>query len=598
MVDIKDELKKLIVCCPRLVNLFFTVLFLIISNPVFSGEFIWGEGGHPFSYSKKHDLQVNTVGRGNENIKIEKKSYEFDKSDWFESIHLSFDKGGELDYLNRRFKDTYVITKANFNKKHYPDSVHNAASFESSDHQIWLVPPKNSFLNKSTQIGDFSILFLIKPHKDNRNMQIFYKTSFFEGRKHGLSCSLRGKRVVFQFHNLFWLAESSLPLVEIKTKEQLSTARFYKLLLRYQEGKAKLSLFLDSIPQKVLYLTQTGKPNGSRYIARFHPWDKSPLIIGKNFIGALDEIVFSNRLIPAKNDIFSYGATHKIGPRFKQKSGLLVSKVYGMPHSRSMVSKFNYVAHEPPGSSIRIYLRLSDLPFSSDFPEAILPYQKIPSKKINNRNLLGLRKNTSLKTEGFNKLAFNNFQAKNLGKGKFFQWKAVFYPDPLGEHTPILEQVQVSYQENPPPSPPKNLEVVSVGNEKIVLRFSRNSELDVLQGGRYHIYYGIRSDEALGVIRYQKVNAFEKVTISDKDHVKTEDLRYQNRIQVTLDNQMIYENLVYTKQNPYLNYEYSFLQKNISYYFWVTSCDNSYDEKVEYLDHESRPSNYVIARMH
>ncbi len=598
MADIKGELKKLIMWWLRSTNFFLSTLFFTLGSSVSAGEFIWGKDGHPFSYVKKRGLQIGKVGRGDENIKIEKRSYEFSASDWFESVHLSFEKEGALDDRSRRFKDTHVLVKANFRRKYYPDSVHSAASFESADHQISLIPPKDSFLNKTKQIGDFSILFLIKPHKDNRNMQIFYKASFFEGRKYGLSCNLRGKRIVFQFHNLFWLAESSLPLVEIKTKGQLSTSRFYKLLLRYQEGKAKLSLFLDSIPQKTLYLTRTGKPNGSRYIARFHPWDRSPLIIGKNFVGALDEMVFSNRLIPGENDIFSYGATHKVGSRFRQKSGLLVSKVYSMPYSRSTISKFSYLAYEPPGSSIRVYLRFSDLPFSSDLPEAILPYREMRLKKIKNRDFVDSRKNTLLRTDILGNLSFSNFRATNLGEGKYFQWKAIFYPDPLGEHTPVLEQAQVRYQENPPPSSPKNLEVVSIHNSQIVLRFSRNSEPDVLQGGRYHIYYGIRPDEALGVIRYQKINKAEKITISDKDHLKTEDLRYQNRIQVALDNQMIYENLIYSKQTPYLNYEYPFLQKDISYYFWVTSCDNSYDEKVEYLDHESSPSNHVVARIY
>ncbi len=594
MADIKIELKKLIVW--QLLISFYSIFF--VSEAIFAGEFIWGNNGHPFTYSKKDALQINIAGKGNENIQIEKRSFEFNNDDWFETIHLSFDEENKPSYLKQRFKDAHTIVKSNFKKRSYPGSVYSAASFENANHQIWLIPSDNSFLNHTKHVGNFSILFLIKPHTANLNMPIFYKTGFFEGKKHGIACDLRGKRLVFQFYNLFWLAESSLPLVQIKTKEQLSTTKFHKVLLEYKESEAKLSLFLDSSPQKVLYVTEGGQPNHSRYIARFHPWDKSPLIIGKKFTGALDEIIFSNHLILAKNDIFSYGATQKIGSRFRQKSGSLLSKVYSMPYSRSQISSLSYTLNKPQGSSIRLYIRFSDRPFSTDLHEAHLPYKEIKIKNTQELKSFNTQINKSVTGTFSNRLTFTRFRAENIGKGKYFQWKAIFYPDPLGEHTPILDEVRLRYYENPPPSPPKKLEVVSINNDQITLRFSRNSELDVLQGGRYHIYYGIKPDIALGVIRYQKINNSKKITISDKDHLLTKDLRYQNRIQITLNNQMIYENLIYTQKKPYLNYEYPFLQKDISYYFWVTSCDNSYAESMEYADHESQPSNHVIARIH
>ena len=592
--DIKDVLKKLTGSLLSISFLLSLSSFHISS--VYAGEFVWGGSGKPFTYFQKNDLQINTVGRGDENIKIKKISYEFKKSDWFENIHLSFDEQDRLDYLKRRFENTHRLLKASYKTRYYPDSVRSSASFESPGHQIWLIPPKYSFLSQTKHLGDFSILFLIKPHTGNKNMNVFYKTGFFEGRKHGISCLFQERHLVFQFYNLFWLSDSSLPLFEIKTKEQLTVSGFHKVLLQYEESKGRLRLFLDSIEQKVVYLTKTGKPGGDRYIARFHPWDKSPLIIGKNFLGALDEMIFSNRLLPSPysphNDTFSYGATQKIGSRFYQKSGSLTSKVYQIPYSNSTISQFDYVVNEPPGSDIRFYVRFADQPFLPDAPEFQNPFREIQPQES--------RESTSFVTEIGQKninTSFYSFKERNLGKGKYFQWKAVFYPDPLGKHTPVLDRVRLIFQENPPPSPPQNLEVVSSERGRVTLRFSRNSELDVLQGGRYHLYYGIKPDEALGVIRYQRVNASEKVTISDKDQLMTDDLRYQNRIQITVDNQMIYENLVYTKTKPYFNYEYPLLQKGISYYFWVTACDNAYNESIESFDHESKPSHYVTTRI-
>ena len=124
--------------------------------------------------------------------------------------------------------------------------------------------------------------------------------------------------------------------------------------------------------------------------------------------------------------------------------------------------------------------------------------------------------------------------------------------------------------------------------------------MDVINGGRYHIYYGIEPYKAMGLIRYKKIIDIDHnrrvVAITDKDRYFTDDLRYQNRIYVELDNRMIRENSLYTKDKPGLQFSNPMLQKDIPFYFWVTACDNSYEETWEKSDHESKPSNFVIVR--
>ena len=571
--------------CLLLRNTFKVVIFLILTAYVYPEEISWGTENNPFSFHKRESLDIQESSENNQKIGMKRKSLNLDLSSWFESMYINFDKKDPLSYTNTRLKDPFTMLKSSYRSKRYKDSVNEAASFEKPKDQIWVIPPRYLFLKQSHHTGNFTILFLIRPHTQNKSMKIFRKISFFEGKKYGLSCILRNGRIVFQFHHLLWLEDSTLKYLEVQSKDRIGTTKFHKVMIQYRDDQAKLNLYLDSIEQSSVYLTERGRRGDDRYQIRFHPWDESPLIIGEGFYGALDEMIFSNQIFPIANRLANFGAIQKSGPIFFQEKGAFTSKVFKLPFSQSNILNFQYQTLEPEGSNIFVYFRFSDKTFFADTKESELPFQKIEGSMNTPRSKK--RFSTMLRT----------FKSNNLGKAKYFQWKAIFYSDPLGKKTPVLEEARLIYKPNPPPMAPRNLEVVSVRDGRVTLSFSRNSELDVLNGGRYHIYYGIRPDEALGVFWYKRVNSLGKIPITDRDRLETNDARYQNRIQITLDNAMLYQNMVYAKENPSLFFEYPLLQKNIAYYFWVTACDNAFREDIEYSDHESKPSNYVIARI-
>ena len=581
-----DFYRNIIQFCPFPGYRFLITFFYLFVSFLLAEEISWGTKNNPFLFYEKQDLSIQKSSEYDENIKMQRKIFPMDLNSWFESIYISFDKKTPVSYRNTKFKSSFTILKKSYASEEYKGSVKEAGNFRKTGDQLWIVPPKYLFLKQTHHTGNFTILFLIKPHIQNRNMKIFRKISFFGGKKYGISCTLRNDKIVLELYNLLWMQDSPLEYLEIQSKDSISTSKFQKVMLQYRDDQARLSLYIDSVEQNSVYLTQNGIPQGNRYQIKFHPWDASPLIIGEGFSGALDEMIFSNQIFPPTNHLGNFGATWKAGDMFFQERGIFISQVFKLPYSQSSILNLQYQVLEPEGSNIFLYFRSSDRIFSTDTNETELPFKGIQPSLISPQS----EEQRSPKT-------LSTFQSKGLGKAKYIQWKAVFRPGPLGKVTPILEEVRLNYRPNPPPQAPQNLEVVSSEEGKVTLRFSRNSELDVLEGGRYHIYYGVRPDKALGVLRYKKINAQEKIPITDKDSLKTNDIRYQNKIQITLDNSMLYQNMVYARNNPFLHFKYPLLQKGIAYYFWVTACDNAFRESVEYSDHESEPSNRVVIRI-
>ena len=170
-----------------------------------------------------------------------------------------------------------------------------------------------------------------------------------------------------------------------------------------------------------------------------------------------------------------------------------------------------------------------------------------------------------------------------------------------GQHTAVVHNMRMETFEDRPPRQPMSLQVAATTSDSVTLRFMRNVELDVIHGGRYLVYYGIEPYKPLGVIRFKniRVNYPQKVmtiAITDDDKKSIADLTLQNRVYVTINNDLISKHIYWAKDKPLKRFDYPFLQENIPYFFWVTACDKSWNDTAETIDHESKPSKYVIVR--
>ncbi|MDH5716889.1 MAG: hypothetical protein OEZ22_04530 [Spirochaetia bacterium] len=568
----------------NLLNIFhvkyFYVFFIIFTFISFNFSYIsadslsWGQKSSSFEIYKNENVKINIDKNGFQSLSLNRKSFLLSNEHQYNSLYLSFD----LENINKKSINNKIkivggdLLKTNYKPIELPESVGYAASFEQPNHEIWIAPSKYMFLSSKEAIGDFSIFFMIQPYQLKRKMEIIKKMALFEGRKQGFRITWEKDKLVFNFINFFW-DNNERPVNEIKleTKDLIELNKFQQILLQYHETKGVLILYLNGIEQERIYTTDNFNYKGSILKPSFHKWDNSPLILGRNFLGALDEVIFLNGILPVSNDIGSYGTLKNNGRLYYQKPGIVISKIVQLPYSNSEILNIDYKSAEKNGSKVNVFIRHSNNPFNENLNEMEMPFYKV------------------------NKIDKNNF------KTKYIQWKAEFYSDAQGQNSPEIHHIELNYRDNLPPNPPRDLSVLNLNENEVTLHFLRNSEMDVINGGRYHIYYGIKPFEPLGVIRYKDFtsksnNNYEGITINDKDRWISSDLRYQNRIKININNDVIQKNHYYTQDKPHLQYEYPLLQKNIPFYFWVTSCDNSWTESSEFADHESEPSNFVVVR--
>lgn len=553
------------------VHRFFRIRFIVISffllwgGSLLSDELKWGVYNSSFDFYRSEGVLVETSHDGRQSIQLARLGYPLTYGQELESLYISFDEGSVMMKAGE-------VLQSQYKSKRFPDSINEVASFEQHNHQFMVAPADYLFLNRSDNTGDFSVYFRLRPYQLKRRMEIFQKAGLFEGQKQGFSAGWEKGRLFFEFYNFFWNRESSIREVRISTRDDISINQFHVILLLYRQSEGSLTLYLNGVEQERFFMTSDFTRSGTVLTPRFHRWDRSPLIIGKNYLGAIDDVIFSNTLLDPAVLSGKYEPVKRQGKRFQQKAGVVISRRIEFPTSRTGIRQIRFEDLERKGTSIRYYYRYSDRPFAEDADEYLLPFLRLASGK----------------------------ELREV-KAKYLQWKAELYSDAVGEKTPEIKNLTIDYAPNLPPLPPLALELVRAGEKKVTLQFMRNLEMDVVNNGRYHIYYGLKPYEPLGAIKYKEFRKNKRgelvgVPITDADMRITDDLRYRNRIQVTINNKMIRDNLTYFKKIPGQLYEYPLLQRDIPFYFWVTTCDNEWSEALEHADHESGPSEYIVVR--
>lgn len=527
-------------------------------------NFEWGKSNKPFEAAKMELVEMAEQGKNGYILRLSFPFYNWSKGDFFTSeLYLSFDEA------RRNFEEKAVILQGQFERERFSNSVREAAIFRHTYQGITIKSMKSFFLNDKINIGSFSLYFLVKPFDHRGKMVLFKKIGYYSGKKYGLEVSIEKGILTCYFHNLWERQDGQRLSFALKSREALSLYQIQPVLLVYDEAKNQVFLYLDGKEQEVLFTKEGFSEEGTPLVFKNHPADNSLIFLGYGFLGVIDEFLITQRVLPADFSLnrFASVPTENLEPL---EPGRFLSKVYDIGYSQSEIEDIKSQGQIPEGTAMKIYLRTSNKPFLPDTPEDLLPFVMVSGKK-----------------KFF---------------GRYFQYRVDFYTDVTGSKTPVLEELTLLAKPNLPPKPPKGLTVEEVGEDFVTLSFFRNPERDVLDGGRYHIYYGIKPYEPLGVIRYAQVelSSFGAATktINDKEHrFITSDPRKQNRLIFRVNNEVITQNLLYTRYKPNFKLSYPLLLKNRPYYFWVTACDNAYQESLEFLDHESSPSEAVLVRL-
>jgi hypothetical protein len=522
------------------------LLFLLFSFSIYSGEFDFNSKDD-FKKLNRSGVKISLESVKSYKLELAKKKIEYEKELYldFENKKASElkDKTGNYTILNSNY--SVVSEKTNFSKKH--------ASFANSDSMIKISATNGRLLESSHFKEPFYISFYVKPGESVQYSNIFYKKYYSDGKKIGLECRIVNNRLEISFSNMYSLTNSITKTFQLLSEDKLQNEKWTHVLIVVDPHQGTASLFEDGKP-KSEFTAIYSESNPTPLPIGFHKHDTTPLIIGKDFYGKLDEFIIGrgnpdiNSLVEPYHSV-AYDDSTKFG---SQTKGYAYSEVLKTKYSFSKLVSVQPELHIPTGTNLEIHFRISNEIFD---------------------------KNTD-QMKWFSLEQLNDFKETPF---QYLQWRAVLRSDSEGQKTPSLSRLKIKYLESFPPSPPSGLKAKLEGNDKVCLTWTSNHEDNVRKNGSYLIHYGLSPDRMVGTIYVNERG--EKITGLNPE--ETLEKNYRN-LRQCVDNQLITQNALLRKDKNMLQF-----RSGMTYYFKISAVNSNYNSETG-RDQKSKPSNSVI----
>lgn len=519
-----------------------------------------------------HGTELFAAQDASQDIRLQTVSYHGEPSNL---MYLDFDQ--TVPELLRDQAGRYRVAESNyiFNA----DARHGAgaALFNRLENRVVIRSPEELWPGTGPS-GDFTIEMWLKPIYFYRKNIIFRKLNMLEGKRRGLQISFEDDRLYVHGENLFEDAAGRLHSLKLGSRSAVRTDKWVHLSVSFEAANGMLRLFLNGEEENVA----PARDASGVWQMRFHPLDRSPIVLAESYAGALDEFRLSKRALrpgaqqAANTTTYAPLQLDYRNLRGKQRTGSVVSEVLrpashaqtagvGDMHPAGFTARsgrVSYRASEPAGTILNFYVRSSKQPFQRDTSERELPWRRLPRPG----------------------------DSHQLPMFSYFQWRAELQADPTGEHSPVLHELALNFQPLIPPPAPGKLKVVP-GLERLgraaVLEWDQSPDSQVQSpGGGYYIYYGLRPGEYLGrltrnadgqPIRDGLVPAQQTALLNAGEQLisrsRPDELRraLRNRLRIRIDNDLIQTNTPQNPQSPRL----PFLYPNRVYYFAVSAYDSA-----------------------
>ncbi len=326
-----------------------------------------------------------------------------------------------------------------------------SAVYQAANDGTLIAIPSGSLFTPGAAWGDFTLEFWLYPAALTQSETILsWKGAEKEGGQiapQSLTASLRDRRIVWEFNNLFTLPDGRRVSVALEGLSRLLPRSWRHHTLRCDSSLGLLEYLLDGIPEAVVHVTSTGREGGSVAVARIGDGFPGELVIAPAFSGFMDELRLTRR----------YEESPSIR-RFPGKSGTAVSKIIDLGYTGTRISRITSIYTAPGDSSVAFYYKVSDawtgprtlaartdwIPFdpSKDFPDTV--------------------------------------------RGRYVQVMVELFPNGMRSVTPRVSSLSVVYEPNLPPTPPAAV-IASAGNGKITVTWRKVNDLNV-KG--YKVYFG------------------------------------------------------------------------------------------------------------
>lgn len=521
------------------------ILFLFAFQ-LFSGEFTF-ETKDEFSKLEKSGIRVSKESAKKYKLELSRKKNLANKELFFdfENNNPSELKDKTGNYTINYSSYAVIGEKNLLGKKN--------ASFAANNSYLSVATNNGRLLDSNHLTESFYISFFMKPGESEENSIILSKTYFTEGRKIGIEFKIINNKIQVQFSNMFKSTKYETVSYELSSEDRLSIDNWTHILVTLEPNSGKYKLF-ENGKLKSEFEAIAGLNNPTYLPIGFHKNDTSPIIIGKNFFGQLDDFLIATgepdiEAISVPFDKVEYDDITKFA---FQKKGILYSKVLETKYSNSKLLQLEVLKNVPIGTSLEIYFRVSDFYFDS--------------------------KDNSIKWNHSEKLE------EMLEKGfKFLQWKMILKSNHDGTKTPHLEKIKFTYLESIPPNKPSGLKILSQKENSVCLKWTSNHEENVRTNGRYFIHYGVSPDRMVGTITVDK----EGKNITGLGEGQSLDKNYKN-LSICVDNDLISVNAVNKKDKNLL-----FLKDGLTYYFKISACNENYNPNNS-NDQKSKLSDPVV----
>lgn len=531
--------------------------FLSICSYVIASEKITAQKIFSSTGLDLFNVSVLKNAAGNNVYQVSDVSYQQNQYPLITDLILSFNNISNNKYTDdsNRYYLPYSMYDSISNKG---EIGKKAAFFYKQEHKVEIANKKKLWLSNSNDLGSFSIEFRFYPIKLDDGSIIFSRVGYNSGRRNGIEISFHKKHITSKFYGIFKNNRGRRIDITLAKGEKLKKNNWYHYLISYDRLSGKLTHYLNEEEMYTKYITENGEPYNGVMHPSFVNEDLPVSYIGKNYYGYLDEFRLTYRKYEDLNEI-----TDIASRRFRElqlngrvpinKEGIVTSPVYKFSLTGTMITLFNWQEILEKNTFIWMELRVSDARFEKKNNK--LPWYKI---KNNQRNI-------------YLKKINNQFL-----RGKYYQWRAHLIPSPDGLFTPRLFNVKINYEIDPAPSIPMLVSVQQVSNRKIILSWKKNVDHDIYG---YNIYYGVKSKNYEGIIKYYKGNLI------------TNKINNDNYISVVIDNRIIEENRRNDKSGML---DFPVIKNNVLYFFSVSAYDSYRPGTI--FNHESSHSKEVSAR--
>lgn len=513
------------------------------------------------------NITVTTQPNGKKTYAITDLSYGKIKGRTFTDIILSFNKpSSELvrddtkNYTLKKALYTFIQGKGSLGK--------GCAQFYQKDHRVEVAAARDLWLGSCGDLGSFTLEFRFQVQVMKENAVLFSRVGMFTGGKRGLEILLKNKKLSARMFGMFIDPQGKRHDVMLNDGRPLTEGKWYHFSLSYDRISGKLSRFCNGEEEETVYLTDSGDPFNGVFVptfgnmaetGKFSCLDQPTTVLGKDFSGLLDE--FRITYIPfedlkkATKVAYTEHAPHGLKDRDPYNiEGIVTSPVYDFKNTGTRITLFKWNEVLSKNTFVWMELRISDKKFGDEDSE--LKWYKV----VNFQRGIYLMKD----------------EAGDYLRGRYCQWRAHLVASPLGKYSPHLSDIEMKFQRDLPPNPPLFFTVAATGDTKVILRWKKNVEPDIMG---YRIYYGTHPKKYDGIIR--QLNEKRITNAMAKD----------NYIEVAVDNDIIEENALLDDKKVLT---FPKLQNTVLYFFAVSAYD-TYKAGTVY-NHESDLSKQVTAR--